>query len=53
MNYMADAPEFFEKVVVENRVFSDKMYFFPIPEADVLRNPKMIQNYGWSVTATD
>lgn len=52
MNYMADAPEFFEKVVVENRVFSDKMYFLPIPEADVLRNPLMVQNYGWSATAT-
>ena len=50
MNYMADAPEFFEKVVLENRVFSDKMYFFPIPENDVLRNPKMVQNYGWSVS---
>lgn len=49
MNYMADSPEFFEKVTFEERVFSDKMYFLPIPESDILRNPKMVQNYGWAV----
>lgn len=48
LNYMKDAPEFFEKVVFETRVFDDRHYLFPIPDADIRRNPKMVQNLGWS-----
>ncbi len=48
MNYMKDAPEFFEKVRVETRAFDDRHYLFPIPDSDIRRNPDMIQNYGWS-----
>lgn len=48
MNYRADAPEFFEKVVVETRAFDTRHYLFPIPEEDIRRNPLMVQNYGWS-----
>lgn len=50
MNSKADAPAFFEKVVTETRVFDKKHYLFPIPDEDIRRNPKMVQNYGWSVT---
>lgn len=48
MNQRASAPEFFEKVVTESRVFDKRHYLLPIPEADINRNPKMVQNYGWT-----
>lgn len=47
MAFRSDAPAFFEKVVVETRTFLPKHYLFPIPDQDVRRNPKMVQNYGW------
>lgn len=47
MNIKADTPAFFEKVVTENRIFTKKHYLFPIPDSDIRRNPKMVQNYGW------
>lgn len=43
-----DLPAFFEKKVTELRVFDKKHYLFPIPDQDIRRNPKMVQNYGWS-----
>ena len=48
MNFRSDAPAFFEKVVVETRTFLPKHYLFPIPDEDIRRNPKMVQNYGWT-----
>jgi len=45
-----NTPEFFRKRVVMTRVFQDRMYFMPIPNAEVLRNPLMVQNYEWSMT---
>lgn len=42
-----DVPQFFEKVVSENRVFDKKYYLFPIPHEDILRNPKLTQNLDW------
>lgn len=30
------------------RQWDDKMYFFPIPQADKLKNPNLGQNPGWS-----
>jgi len=53
MNYRADAPAFFEKVVVETRAFDDRHYLFPIPEEDIRRNPKMVQNYGWASSGSE
>ncbi|MDE6871734.1 MAG: RagB/SusD family nutrient uptake outer membrane protein [Bacteroidales bacterium] len=53
LNYRQDPPAFFEKVVVESRAFDDRHYLFPIPEEDIRRNPKMVQNYGWSSSASD
>ena len=38
----------YEKVVVETRTFLPKHYLFPIPDEDVRRNPKMVQNLGWT-----
>ena len=49
LNYRSDAPEFFEKVVMQTRYFEPRHYFMPIPDADVRRNPLMVQNYDWQV----
>lgn len=48
MSFRSDAPAFFEKTVVETRTFLPKHYLFPIPDQDVRRNPKMVQNPGWT-----
>jgi hypothetical protein len=53
LNYKADAPAFFEKVDGQTRVFDKRHYLLPIPEADVRRNPLMVQNYGWTVADDD
>lgn len=37
----------YEPYVVENRVFQSKMYYYPIPEMEILNNPKSTQNEGW------
>jgi len=49
LNMAKNVPQFFEKVVVENRVFQKKHYFMPIPHEDILRNPKLVQNLDWNV----
>nr|WP_276898610.1 RagB/SusD family nutrient uptake outer membrane protein [Pedobacter kyonggii] len=33
---------------VANAVFDAKMYWYPIPQAEILANNKMVQNPGWS-----
>jgi hypothetical protein len=30
-----------------SRKWNDKQYFYPIPQNDVLLNPKLGQNPGW------
>ncbi|SMG21403.1 RagB/SusD family nutrient uptake outer membrane protein [Sphingobacterium psychroaquaticum] len=48
MNLSADGDNFFKRTLIENRVFNkDRDYLFPIPNTEVLRNEKMIQNPGW------
>lgn len=47
LNYRYDPPEFFRKVVLQNRIFEKRHYFMPIPDAEVRRNPKMVQNFDW------
>ena len=32
---------------VENRSWSDKMYLFPIPQSELLKNPNLTQNPSW------
>ena len=53
MNAKADPPQFFEKVVTETRVFAKRHYLFPIPDNEIRRNPKMVQNYGWAATESE
>ena len=37
----------YTKVLVEERVFSEKMYLFPIPQAELFINTNLRQNQGW------
>ena len=30
-----------------NRTWDDKMYFFPIPQSERMKNPNLVQNAGW------
>lgn len=54
LNTTASVPDFFRKVQYELRVFEPRHYFLPIPDAEVRRNPLMVQNYGWlSTTSAD
>ncbi len=34
-------------VVVEHRVFDKKMYWYPVPEGEMLKMPDWVQNPGW------
>ena len=34
-------------VLVERRIFNDKMYLFPIPQSELYINPNLTQNPGW------
>lgn len=38
---------FYKRTVFETRVFAQKHYFFPIPQFDIDRNKKLVQNPGW------
>lgn len=49
MNYRSDAPAFFEKVVFDTRKFEKKNYLFAIPQEDILRVEKLVQNPGWGI----
>ncbi len=31
----------------QNRLWDDKMYFFPIPQAELLKNDNLTQNPGY------
>ncbi len=37
----------YETVQVQQRVWDDKMYFYPIPQAEMLKSKKLVQNTGW------
>jgi hypothetical protein len=37
----------FNPKVVETRVWSDRMYLYPIPQTEIFKNPKLVQNPGW------
>lgn len=45
--YGAVPPDSDSPVLVENRIFSDRDYYWPIPIAEINANPNMIQNPGW------
>ncbi len=38
---------FYARTAFENRVFTKKMYLFPIPQSEMDRNRLMVQNPGW------
>ncbi len=38
---------FYKTVVLQNRVFADKHYLMPIPQAEIDKDPNLVQNYGW------
>ncbi len=38
---------FYKKTVFETRVFQKKHYLFPIPQSEIDRNKKLVQNPGW------
>ena len=48
LDYRSDPPQFFQKVVMQTRTFEPRHYLMPIPDAEVRRNPHMVQNYDWN-----
>ena len=42
----ADGTINYERRIV-NRVWDEKMYLFPIPQTERLKNPNLTQNPGW------
>ncbi|MEI3797518.1 MULTISPECIES: RagB/SusD family nutrient uptake outer membrane protein [unclassified Chitinophaga] len=38
---------FYKKTVFETRIFQKKHYLFPIPQSEIDRNKKLVQNPGW------
>jgi hypothetical protein len=43
----SNAPEFYNVVTFETRVFSKRSYLFPIPQVDVNSDANLVQNTGW------
>lgn len=38
----------YEKVLVQNRIWDDKMYLYPIPQSEIYKNANLLpQNPGW------
>lgn len=37
----------YERVLIETRVWNDRMYFYPIPSTEIFKNSNLIQNPGW------
>ena len=37
----------YTKYLVRNRIWDDKMYFYPIPKDEINKNPGLGQNEGW------
>ena len=37
----------YERKLVTTRVWEDKMYFYPIPNTELFKNHKLVQNPGW------
>lgn len=47
MNMFGNGNEFYQRTLIENRIFADKDYLFPIPNTQILINPNLVQNPGW------
>jgi hypothetical protein len=44
---MGDNTFKYTPVLVEKRIFNDKMYLYPIPQSELFINPNLVQNPGW------
>ena len=50
MEITKNADESFSyKRVTKNLVWNDRMYFYPIPDSEIRKNNKLIQNEGWEI----
>lgn len=47
MNLAASGNAFYEKTLLETRVFNKRDYLWPIPNNEVLKDKQMVQNTGW------
>jgi starch-binding outer membrane protein, SusD/RagB family len=47
MNMYTDGANFYQKTLLETRVFYSRDYFFPIPNSEVLIDNLLVQNPGW------
>jgi len=47
MNMYVSGTNFYNKTLIETRVFQKRDYFFPIPNNEVLKNNLLVQNPGW------
>jgi hypothetical protein len=47
MNMDGDATTFFQRAMVEKRVFETKQYLYPIPYNELEKSKKLVQNPGW------
>lgn len=43
----ADGKFTYTPYVVEKRVFDSKMYYYPIPNSELLKEKRLVQNTGW------
>jgi hypothetical protein len=47
LNIRADPPAFYNRTVFETRVFHPNYYLWPIPQTEIDRDDKLVQNPGW------
>ncbi|WP_158280852.1 RagB/SusD family nutrient uptake outer membrane protein [Pararcticibacter amylolyticus] len=38
---------FYKPVIIQTRIFQDKHYLMPVPQSEIDKDPKLVQNYGW------
>lgn len=43
----SEVHDYYTVTTVYNQTFSSRNYFAPIPESDIIKNPKLVQNPGW------
>lgn len=47
MNMNGDVNTFYQRTVIQNRVFQTKQYLQPIPDGEILKSKTLVQNPGW------
>ncbi|MCI1778487.1 MAG: RagB/SusD family nutrient uptake outer membrane protein [Bacteroidales bacterium] len=43
----SDVNDYYTVTTIYNQTFSMKNYFAPVPDADIIKNPNLVQNPGW------